>query len=169
MFLRTKTRHNCALLFGRNWQANKSIMASNWTTRASERSPIDCFGTPFWHLWAHFWRPGRVLGTTLGHPGTQTLKKCQNDHFFGPHFGVAFWMFSHLLQFGSPAEHVFQRCSIQIWTLWNPKLRKKWCRQPSRKTPTILTKHLRFLFLWKGRRRANTVKKHIQNDDFCIA
>ena len=80
--------------------------ASNWTTHPSERSPIDCFGTPFWHLWAHFWRPGRVLGTTLGHPGPQTPKNLKKITFwdlisrslFDMFFTFWWWCFSHVFQ-----------------------------------------------------------------------
>ena len=60
-------------------------------------STVDGFGTlfgelwvHFFRLWGHFGRPGRVLGTTLVHPGTQTLKKHQKKHFVGPHFGIVF-------------------------------------------------------------------------------
>ena len=51
---------------------------------------FESFCDHFLELWGHFLRPGRVLGTTLGHPGTQTLKKDQKDHFLGPDLGASF-------------------------------------------------------------------------------
>ena len=59
--------------------------------------------------------PGVVPGTTLGHPGTQALKKHPKKHFLGPHvmLGSLFEDFCmrsvyvFQLQFGSPADYVF--------------------------------------------------------------
>ena len=125
------------------------------------------FGITFESFGVTFGALGESLGPSWGTLGPRPLKSIEKTLFW-----TSFW--DRVLNMFALFQCMFFNCNLEalritffidFWSffgaLWNPKLMKRWCRQPSRKIPTILTTHLWCCcFLWKGRRTANTIKNN---------
>ena len=103
---------------------------------------LDRCGTPFRHLWPHFLRPRRVLGTILGPSwdtlGSRPLKTSKRSLFgtsFSIPFGLTFSLFLHMHfqcifntlanhffhEFGTILAPLFTYMSLLSWKCWIPQ------------------------------------------------
>ena len=86
------------------------------------------FEVTFWSFGITFCALGGSLGPPWGTPGPRPLKNIKGITFgdlilvsFFEHFNI-FSVHVFQLQFGSPADHVFWRFVIHLWTTLGPKI-----------------------------------------------